>query len=134
MRGGSIPMLGWGALLAVMLVGCWVWTGRGLEVAEFGFAVSVIWGGAVLFAAMSDRESIRKGEPRPQRRPESIPTASLGAVGIGIGIGSVMFGFAFGRFLVYFGAGLIIAALGRVAYEILDERRARRAWTEREPR
>ena len=50
---------------------------------------------------------------------------------VAVGFAALMFGLVFGRFLVYFGAGVVIASLGQVAREIRDERRARRAWRER---
>ena len=34
MRGGSIPLLAWGALLAVLMVICWIWTGDAIQVGE----------------------------------------------------------------------------------------------------
>ncbi len=44
----------------------------------------------------------------------------------GLSFGCFLFGFAFGHFPIYFGAGLLIAALGRLALEMRAERRARR--------
>jgi high-affinity Fe2+/Pb2+ permease len=59
-----------------------------------------------------------------------VPTASLGAVLIGVAVASIMFGLAFGRFLIYFGGGLLITSLGLVARELLAERHERRRWLE----
>jgi high-affinity Fe2+/Pb2+ permease len=66
--------------------------------------------------------------------PEAVPTASLGALLVAVAVGSIVFGLAFGRFLVYFGAGLLIVSLGMVVRELLAERRQRRAWAHRERR
>ena len=127
MRGGSIPLLGWGALLAVLMAICWIWTGDAIQVGSFGFAVLVVWGSAALLAAEGGRQSLRRGPPRAVRRAEAIPTASLGAVLVAVAVGSIVFGFAFGRFLVFFGAGLLVVSVGIVLYEIRTERRAERA-------
>jgi hypothetical protein len=127
MRGGSIPLLAWGALLAVLMAICWIWTGDAIQVGTFAFAVLVVWGGAALIAAEGGREALRRGVPRDVRRAEAIPTASLGAVLVAMAIGSIIFGFAFGRFLVFFGAGLLLVSAGILLFEIRGQRRTRRA-------
>ena len=43
-RGGAIPLLAWGAALALLLAINWVWTGDAIQVGSFGFAVAVVWG------------------------------------------------------------------------------------------
>jgi hypothetical protein len=131
MRGGSIPLLAWGAGLAVLLAVNWIWTGDAIQVGSFGFAILVVWGSAALWAATSRRDSLRRGAPGPPPEPEAVPTASLGAVLVAVSVAAITFGFAFGRFLVYFGAGLLIASLGLLRRERRDERRARRAWSDR---
>ena len=55
-----------------------------------------------------------------------MPSASLAALIAGLAFGCFVFGLAFGHFPIYFGAGLLIAALGRLALEVRAERRARR--------
>jgi hypothetical protein len=40
----------------------------------------------------------------------------------------MLFGFSFAHFVVYFGAGLIIASLGIIAREEYAQRRALRRW------
>jgi cbb3-type cytochrome oxidase subunit 3 len=127
MRGGSIPLLAWGALLAVLMAICWIWTGDAIQVGTFGFAVIVVWASAALLAAEGGRQSLRRGAPRAVRGAQAIPTASLGAVLVAVAVGSIVFGFAFGRFLVYFGGGLLVVSIGVVAYELRTERRAARA-------
>jgi hypothetical protein len=134
MRGGSIPLLVWGSLLFGLMAICWIWTDDAIQVAVFGFAVLAVWGGAVLVAAESRRESLRRGPPAATGEPQAVPTASVGAVLVAVSVASIVFGFAFGRFLVYFGGGLLFAALSLVLVELRGERRAGRAWTEREPR
>jgi hypothetical protein len=127
MRGGSIPLLAWGALLAVLMAICWIWTGDAIQVGSFAFAVVVVWGSAALIAAEGGRDALRRGEPREAREVEAIPTASLGAVLVAVAVGSIIFGFAFGRFLVFFGAGLLLVSVGIVIFEVRGQRRARRA-------
>lgn len=135
MRGGSIPLLAWGLVLFVALVLNWIWTqGDAIQVGMFGFAVVVIWGFGLLFAVRSRRESLHRGAPTPSTAPQTVPEISWGAFGIAAGVAAVMFGFEFGRFLVYFGAGLLIASLGLVVIERRGERRAQREFVNRERR
>ena len=63
-----------------------------------------------------------------------MPTASLGAVLIAVAVASIVFGLAYGRFLIYFGAGLLIASAGVVMREVQAERRERRRWLKGHPR
>jgi hypothetical protein len=127
MRGGSIPLLAWGTLLAVLMAICWIWTGDAIQVGTFAFAVLVVWGSAALIAAEGGREALRRGMPREVRRAEAIPTASLGAVLVAVAVGSIVFGFAFGRFLVFFGGGLLVVSVGILLFELRGQRRTRRA-------
>ena len=132
MRGGALIGLIWGAILAAFCVGCAVWTGDALQAGEFGFGVGVTWLFALLFAARGRGEALRPGEPRPAPGPEAVPTSSFGAVVLAIGFGTTMFGFAFGAFFVWFGAGLMVVAIGMLVLELHEQRRAARMWTERE--
>jgi hypothetical protein len=125
-RGGSLPGFAWGALLAVLLIGCWIWTGDALQVGEFAFAVGVTWGGAVAYMAIGGRESARPGEPPARRISETIPTGSVSAALLGIAFASILYGFEFGRWLTYTGVGLLIAALGLLVREYRSERALRR--------
>jgi hypothetical protein len=112
----------------------WVWTGDAIQVGAFGFAVAVVWGGAVLLAGASRRESLRTGPPPPASEPEGVPTASLGAVLVAVSIAAIVFGAAFGRFFVYFGAGLLVVSAGLVLREWAGQRRARRDRLDGKPR
>jgi hypothetical protein len=115
------------ALLAVNAI----WTSDTIQVALFGFAAGVVFLSAVAFGVASRGEGLRPGAPAAADDPEAVPTSSLGAVMVAVGVAALMFGLVFGRFLVYFGAGVVIASLGQVTREMRDERRARRAWQER---
>jgi Na+/H+-translocating membrane pyrophosphatase len=129
-RGGSIPLFAWGLLLVVLLVVNAVWTSDTIQVALFGFAAGVVFLSAIAFGVASRGATLRRGAPAAADDPEAVPTSSLGAVMVALGFAALMFGLVFGRFLVYFGAGVAIAALGRVTRELRNERRARRAWRE----
>jgi hypothetical protein len=127
MRGGSLPLLAWGALLAVLMVICWIWTGDAIQVATFGFAVAVVWGSAVLLAAAGRGEPLRRGPPPPDPTPHPVSTASMGSLLVAVAVASIVFGFAFGKFMIFFGIGLLILALGLLARDRAEERRIRRA-------
>jgi hypothetical protein len=134
MRGGAIPLIGWALVLAVLLAVNWIWTGDTIQVACFGFAVGVILAAAALLAARGRGDAVRRGPPPATREAEAVPAASLGAALAGISVATIGLGLAFGRFLVYFGAGVLIVSLGRVITEVAAQRRALRAWRERERR
>jgi hypothetical protein len=130
-RGGSIPLFAWGLLLVVLLIVNAVWTSDTIQVALFGFAAGVVFLSAIAFAVASRGEGLRRGAPAASDELETVPTSSLGAVMVAAGFAALMFGLVFGRFLIYFGAGVVIASLAQVTREMRDERRARRAWQER---
>jgi protein-S-isoprenylcysteine O-methyltransferase Ste14 len=133
MRGGAIPLLVWALILAVLYALIVVWTGSGLNAAMAAFAVAVTAATAFVFIALR-RDALRRGEPPPSGEARSIPTASFGAVLLGVGVSATVYGFDFGHFLVYFGIGLIVAALGVLAREARTERRALRRWQRGEDR
>jgi hypothetical protein len=128
MRGGAIPLFAWGALLVVLMTINWIWTGDAIQVGTFAFASAVVLGMGLALVVFSNGEAISLGEPRLGAEPEAVPTASLGAVLAGISVASIMFGLAFGRFLIFFGIGLLLTSLGAVARELITERRARERW------
>lgn len=127
MRGGAIPLLAWSALLAILLAGNWAWTGDALQVGEFGFAVLVIALAAGLATLASRGGALRRGPPEPPApdEPEVVPDLSFGATLAALAVAAVVFGLAFGHFLVYFGAGLLVLALGRLAVEHRAQKRTR---------
>ncbi|HUO69052.1 MAG TPA: hypothetical protein VMV37_16040 [Gammaproteobacteria bacterium] len=125
MRGGAIPLLAWGTLLAAMLAINWIWTGDALQVGEFGFAVLVIYGGALLLW-LASRDSITRGPPRPRGEPETLPQVSLAPVLIALSVAAILFGLVWANFLVYVGAGTLALSLGRLGIELRAERDTRR--------
>jgi len=134
MKGGAIPLLVWGLLLTVLFAGNAIWDHRLVNAATAAFAALVIFAAAALVVLRSGRAALRRGPPDPSPEPEAVPQASAGAAIAALGVASIVFGFTFGNFLVYFGAALLAAALGRVALELRSERRARdRAAGERRP-
>jgi hypothetical protein len=121
MRGGALPLVAWGALIVVLLVLNWIWTGDAIQVGTFAYAaLAVFFAGALLWLA--NREALRRGPPEPPRDPEAVPDASVGAVLVGLSVATIVFGLTFGRFLIYFGAGMLVLSLGRVALELRSER------------
>jgi hypothetical protein len=131
MRGGALPLLAWGTLLALLMILNGVWTGDRIQVATFAFACVVVFGGALALIAIGRSKAARRGEPEAPMRPEAVPVVSLSAVGIAVAVASMVFGLAFGHFLIYFGAGLLIVSLGAVAREVRAERRLRRHYEHR---
>jgi hypothetical protein len=128
MRGGALPLITWGLILTVLYALNVVWTGQGLNAAICGFAVAATIGTAVALILLRPNEALKRGEPQPESKSEASPSASFGAVLLAVGVGSLVYGFAFGHFLVYFGAGLIVVSLGILAREQLAQRRALRRW------
>jgi hypothetical protein len=128
-RGGSLPLLVWGTLVLAALVGNWIWTDDWIQVATFGVAVLIIYGCAAVLAVRSRRESLRRGPPLPSTRAEALARFSPGAFLLALGFASLMFGFVFGRFFVYFGGGLMVVGAGLIAIERRGERRMGRRWT-----
>lgn len=127
MRGGALPVLAWAGILAALCAGAWVWTGDPMEVGEFGFAVLLIllWAAAL---TLRDRHAIRRGPPSAVRAaPEELPDVSFGAAGAGLGVGAIALGLTFGHFFIYFGAGLLLFSLARLAVELHDARAAVRS-------
>jgi hypothetical protein len=131
MRGGAIPLLAWAFLLAVLMTGNGVWTGDAIQIGEFGFAVVVIVlaAGLLVFA---NRAAIRRGPPEsPPEHVEAAPDLSFAAVLAAISVASILFGLTWAYFLVYFGGGLLLLSLGRVALEVLSARASRERYEKR---
>lgn len=126
MRGGAIPLLAWGMLLAILGAINWIWTGDAIQVGTFAFAVLAVWAGAGLLIALAGRVALRRGTPERSPEPETVPQASLGAVLAALAVSSILFGFVFGTFPIYFGAGLLIVSIGRLTIERRAELRTRR--------
>lgn len=132
MRGGALAPLVWALLLAALGITNVIWTtGNVIQGGMFLAAVGTVVALAVLLIALSP-QARRKGAPELESRPEPIPSGSLAAMIAGLSLGCFAFGFAFGRFPLYFGAGLLIASLGRLILEHRAQRQAARRWLERE--
>ncbi len=134
MRGGAIPLLLWGAVLAVLLGLNWIWTGDLIQVASFAFAVSSVVGWVLALVLLRPREALRRGPPAGAGEPQAVPSASYGSVLLAVGAASIVFGFAFGHFPIYFGAGVMVVAAGLVTRELHAERHARTRWRQGGPR
>ncbi|HEY1511863.1 MAG TPA: hypothetical protein VGF93_22850 [Solirubrobacteraceae bacterium] len=125
MRGGAIPLLAWGSLLIVLLAINWIWTGDAIQIGSFAFAALAIYTGAGLLA-LTGSHALRRGPPPVTSEPETVPEASLAAVLAGLSIGCILFGIVWAGFLIYFGAGVLVLSLGRLALELRAERESRR--------
>jgi hypothetical protein len=111
----------------------WIWTGDAIQVATFALAVVAVYAGAAMLAA-TGRDALRRGPPAPEPGPEALPEASVAAVLVGLSIACILFGLVWSEFLIYFGAGVLVLSLGRVALELRTERESvRRLRGEREP-
>jgi hypothetical protein len=126
MKGGAIPFLAWGALLVVLFAGNTVWNGKLMDSLASGFAAAVILAYAAALMLLGGRRATRKGAPEASGRPEPVATSSLGAVAAGLSLACALFGFVFGSFLIYFGAGMLLLSLGRVIVEVRAEHRSLR--------
>jgi hypothetical protein len=125
MRGGALAPFAWALLLIVLGALNWIWTGDAIQVGTFGFAALAILALATSLVFASP-EARRKGPPESRPTAETIPGASAAAVLAALAVASIAFGFAFGRFPIYFGAGLLALALARLAVELRAQRRTRR--------
>jgi hypothetical protein len=125
-RGGAIPLLAWGTLLVVLLLGNLIWTQDAVQVGVFALAAGVVYAGAALLVA-SDREALRKGPPPAAVEPEVLPQASLAAVVVGLSIACIGFGLVWAGFLIYFGVGVLVLSVGRLVLELRAELAARAA-------
>jgi hypothetical protein len=120
-RGGALPVLAWSAILVLLYAGNWVWSGKSVEVFETCFALAAIVLFALLLAALN-RAAVHRGPPEPTPGVEPIPEFSFGAIGAALAIGCAALGAAFGHFLIYFGAGLFVVSLARLAQELRSSR------------
>lgn len=126
MRAGAVPLLAWGTLLVILMVGNWIWTGDSIQVGTFALAAGLVYGLAAVFVAL-DRQSLKTGAPPPDDEPEVVPEASLAAVLVGLSIACIGFGLVWAGFLIYFGAGVLVLSLGRLVLELRAELAAREA-------
>jgi hypothetical protein len=124
-RGGAIPILAWGTLLLVLAIGNWVWNDRAVSGGVATAAVAIVYSFGVAVWLLR-REAIRRGPPEPRTEVENVPSASLSAVLIGVAVGCALFGLVWAKFLLYFGIGLLVVAVGRLILELRAERASRR--------
>ena len=123
MRGGAIPIVAWATLLVVMLVLNWIWTGDAIQVGTFAFAALAVYTAGLLLW-LARREAIRPGPPSASCDPELEPNDSVAAAGVGLSVACILFGVVWSNFLVLFGAGTLVASLGRLGLELRAQRAA----------
>jgi hypothetical protein len=126
-RGGAIPLLAWATGLVVLLAINWIWTGDAVQVGTFTYAALAVYAGAGLLV-VAHRHALRPGPPSPRHDPEAVPDGSLAAVIAGLSIACILFGVVWAKFLVFFGAGMLVLSLGRVAIELRSQRESRRRY------
>jgi hypothetical protein len=132
MRGGALAPFFWALLLATLGVLNLIWTkGDIIQVGEFAGATGFVLLLVLLLIRLSP-EARRRGAPPPSTAPEAVPASSLAAVAAALGFACLIFGFAFGRFPIFLGAGVLILAVGRLCLEFHAQRSASRHWTEGE--
>jgi O-antigen ligase len=124
-RGGAIPVIVWGTILLVLAIGNAVWDSKPVNGIEAFVATAIVYAIALLFW-LARREAIRRGPPPPDTELDPVPQASTGAVFIAISVATILFGFAWSKFFVYFGAGILLLSLGRLVVEVRSERTTNR--------
>lgn len=132
MRGGAIPNFLWGTGLLALLAANAIWTKDPIQIYMNTFAVVVTFGVALALTWRS-RSAVRRGPPTLENQLEPAPSTSLAAALLGIAIGAMLFGVAFGKFLVLMGAGLWVLAFGRLVVEVRAQRRFVRRMSEGRP-
>jgi hypothetical protein len=127
MRGGAIPILAWGVLLAVLAIGNAVWEGKWLPAGQFALASVIIFAFGACVIAVSGHSAAHRGPPATPPDPEVVPEASAAAVGAGLSVALVLFGIVFGGAVIYLGAGFLILSLARLGIELRSQRTSARA-------
>jgi hypothetical protein len=135
MRGGAIAPFVWSMLLVVLMVINIIWTaGNMIQAATFGFAIFMLWlVGLALLRLAPGGEAMRKGPPEAMTEPEATPSASAAAAMAGIALGAFAFGWVFGGFWIYFGAGILVICLFRLVLEHRSQRAAYRRFLDHGP-
>lgn len=129
MRGGAIAPFVWSVLLIVLMVINIIWTdGNAIQAGTFGFAILMIWLVGLALLRLGPREALRKGPPELRGEPEVVPSASAAAAMAGVGLAAFSFGWAFGGFWIFFGAGILAACLVRLVLERRAQHRAYRRY------
>jgi hypothetical protein len=120
-RGGAIPVIAWGGILLVLAIGNALWNAKPVAAIE-AFTASLIIYLTALIIWLARRDAIRRGPPPPESEIEPVPEGSTGAVFAGISVATIVFGIAWSKFFVFFGAGTLVLSLGRVMLELRSER------------
>ena len=102
----ALPLLGWGALLAVLALVLTIW-------AEWDWlAYTLLWasaGATIVWGLVEWRAG------RPHEHPRALPDVSLWTLLVAVGVTVAVLGALFGAWLGILGGGLVVAgALGLV--------------------
>jgi hypothetical protein len=122
MTGGARPLLIWVLLLSAAGILNAIWTGDLIQIATFAAAVVAVLT-LITFQVIANPDAIKRGEPGGRGR-EALVHGSFAAAFTAVGFATFAFGFVFGHFFVYCGAGMVLAGLGRLVGEWRAQRTA----------
>lgn len=128
MRGGALPVLVWGCLLGALMATNAIWTGDTIQIGDYAYAMLSVITIIVALVLSSRRRALRRGAPVTERGPEAVPDISFGSAFAALGFAALIFGLAFGHFFIYFGGGVMVIGLGRVAIELRAQKRTPNAY------
>jgi hypothetical protein len=116
----AVQVLIWAGWLTLLTVILWIWWGEILNTGELA-------GAALLTAAVAAGYAFfhrgrRQDEPSEVRM---LPDVSVGATVTALGLCGMLFGAEFGLFFVLICAGVTAVGVGRLAVELVSERRQR---------
>jgi hypothetical protein len=126
MRGGARPVLIWLGILTASGVLDAIWTGDLVQIGMVVIAVGLV-SAVVIGVIIANPDALRRGEPGP-RGTETIIGSSFAAFFLAFGFAVFVFGWTFGKFPIFVGAGMMILGIGRL---IGEWRAQRQAWRSR---
>jgi hypothetical protein len=137
MRGGAIPLIVWGTINLILVAIDWVWEGTTgspsfhVNLAITAYLLLAVFVPAIVYVLVH-REAGRKGPPGHERGLHAMPRISLASAGLAVAAGLIAYGVVFGKFLVFIGLGLLIAAAGRLGRELVAQQRTLNRYRRRE--
>jgi hypothetical protein len=127
MRGGAWPLTIFASLMVLMGIANRIWVDSTIQSATFGFAACISYLAVAALLARGRGEPVRRGAPESDGDLQAIPSASLGAVAMGLGVAALTVGFVFGEFLVILGIGQFVVGGWLVVREMRTQRRQLRS-------
>jgi hypothetical protein len=105
MRREAVPILGWAALLTVLVVALWVWTPFELPPAIYSGAVALVWLVGIFVWA----------RPPGDRPAQPVRDLSFASVLVAVAVAMLALGALVGLWLVLIGAGVLAAGVAGLA-------------------